>query len=211
MYLVISLLVLRAGYGIWFYQFLIIAYLFTLLMVHQRYFRELERKQPLEKKENNYALSQSMRQLFKGQGHFLWVRDVSKAFETWGDICKFKLILFILGTKKCADYFVFHDCKILMLDCGQINAFMENFGIKHTGFFICFITLFMFKLSNFPESPGLIGFLQMMFTVTSGVLVKHLYICFTWKMYHLISRQEFAFRSWNSFWIHLNGSFFLTT
>ena len=31
-YLVISLLVLRAGYGIWLYQFLIIAYLFTLSM-----------------------------------------------------------------------------------------------------------------------------------------------------------------------------------
>ena len=31
MYLVISLLVLRAGYGIWLYQFLIIAYLFTTL------------------------------------------------------------------------------------------------------------------------------------------------------------------------------------
>ena len=30
MYLVISLLVLRAGYGIWLYQFLTIAYLFTL-------------------------------------------------------------------------------------------------------------------------------------------------------------------------------------
>ena len=28
-YLVISLLVLRAGYGTWLYQFLIIAYLFT--------------------------------------------------------------------------------------------------------------------------------------------------------------------------------------
>ena len=31
MYLVVSLLVLRAGCGIWLYQFLIIAYLFTLL------------------------------------------------------------------------------------------------------------------------------------------------------------------------------------
>ena len=31
MYLVISLLVLRAGYGIWLYQFLIIAYLFTFM------------------------------------------------------------------------------------------------------------------------------------------------------------------------------------
>ena len=33
MYLVISLLVLRAGYGIRLYQFLIIAYLFTLLLL----------------------------------------------------------------------------------------------------------------------------------------------------------------------------------
>ena len=35
MYLVISLLVLRAGYGIWLYQFLIIAYLFTLPTVFE--------------------------------------------------------------------------------------------------------------------------------------------------------------------------------
>ena len=34
MYLVISLLVLRAGYGIWLYQFLIIAYLFTLFCLY---------------------------------------------------------------------------------------------------------------------------------------------------------------------------------
>ena len=32
MYLIISLLVLRAGCGIWLYQFLIIAYLFTLII-----------------------------------------------------------------------------------------------------------------------------------------------------------------------------------
>ena len=37
MYLVISLLVLRAGYGIWLYQFLIIAYLFTLHDLHNDY------------------------------------------------------------------------------------------------------------------------------------------------------------------------------
>ena len=40
MYLVISLLVLRAGYGIWLYQFLIIAYLFTFLQTseeHKKY------------------------------------------------------------------------------------------------------------------------------------------------------------------------------
>ena len=35
MYLVISLLVYRAGCGIWLYQFLIIAYLFTLCMLYR--------------------------------------------------------------------------------------------------------------------------------------------------------------------------------
>ena len=38
MYLVISLLVMRAGYGIWLYQFLIIAYLFTLQYFMQNVF-----------------------------------------------------------------------------------------------------------------------------------------------------------------------------
>ena len=37
MYLVISLLVLREGYGIWLYQFLIIAYLFTLQHLQNLY------------------------------------------------------------------------------------------------------------------------------------------------------------------------------
>ena len=37
MYLVISLLVLRAGYGIWLYQFLIIAYLFTLRYIADKF------------------------------------------------------------------------------------------------------------------------------------------------------------------------------
>ena len=52
-YLVISLLVLRAGCGIWLYQFLIIAYLFTLqlfLTFHQQVkscmFWDISRKQP---------------------------------------------------------------------------------------------------------------------------------------------------------------------
>ena len=36
LYLVIPLLVLRAGYGIWLYQFLIIAYLFTFAPPSQR-------------------------------------------------------------------------------------------------------------------------------------------------------------------------------
>ena len=38
MYLVISLLVLRTGYGIWLYQFLIIAYLFTFSKFYRRHF-----------------------------------------------------------------------------------------------------------------------------------------------------------------------------
>ena len=36
MYLVISILVSRAGYGIWLYQFLIIAYLFTFNIIPER-------------------------------------------------------------------------------------------------------------------------------------------------------------------------------
>ena len=61
-------------------------------------------------------------------------------------------------TKHWVDYFVFQvqGCKIAMLDCGQIVAFMQHFGIKHTGSFICFVNPLMFK---FPESPGIIGFL----------------------------------------------------
>ena len=47
MYLVISLLVLRAGYGIWLYQFLIIAYLFTLSLCFNIY-------------ENTHPLSQKL-------------------------------------------------------------------------------------------------------------------------------------------------------
>ena len=39
--------------------------------------------------------------------------------------------------------------KMVMLDCGQIFAFMENFGIKHTVVsFICLVTPFIFKLSK---------------------------------------------------------------
>ena len=41
MYLVISLLVLRAGCGIWLYQFLIIAYLFTFNISEDNYLDQL--------------------------------------------------------------------------------------------------------------------------------------------------------------------------
>ena len=72
-----------------------------------------------------------------------------KHLKPEGGSCKFKLILFILGTKHCADYFVLHDCKMVMLNCGQIIAFMENFVIKHTGFFFLFV-LSPPLCSNFP-------------------------------------------------------------
>ena len=39
MYLVISLLILRAGYGIWLYQFLIIAYLFTFYQDERKHWK----------------------------------------------------------------------------------------------------------------------------------------------------------------------------
>ena len=41
-----------------------------------------------------------------------------------------------------------HDCKIALLNCGQIFASLKTFGIKHTGSFICFVTPFMFELSR---------------------------------------------------------------
>ena len=43
----------------------------------------------------------------------------------WG-ICKFKLILFIFGTKNCAGFFELHDYKIVMLNCGQIMALFRH-------------------------------------------------------------------------------------
>ena len=54
----------------------------------------------------------------------------------------------MFGTNKCADYIVLHDCKIVLLNCGQIFAFMDNSGVKQTGSFICFVTPFLFKLSR---------------------------------------------------------------
>ena len=58
-----------------------------------------------------YALCQSMMQLIKGQGHLLWtLGDLSKAFEKWGGLCKFKFILSVcFWHEKCAYEFVIHD------------------------------------------------------------------------------------------------------
>ena len=50
MYLVISLLVLRAGCGIWLCQFLIIAYLFTLIIRHNWFYKDKDKNKRICKK-----------------------------------------------------------------------------------------------------------------------------------------------------------------
>ena len=59
--------------------------------------------------------------------------------------------------------------KKTLLNDGQTFIFMEMAGIKHRGL----VTLLC---SNFQDVPGIIGFLQMMFTVTCGVIVKRAYV-----------------------------------
>ena len=53
MYLVIFLLVLRAGYGIWLYQFLIIAYLFTFHRRAQQKYPVKVKKTKKKNRKNN--------------------------------------------------------------------------------------------------------------------------------------------------------------
>ena len=43
--------------------------------------------------------------------------------------------------------------------------------------------------SNFHELPGIIGFLQVMFAVTRGVIVEQVYMYFIRNMYHIITPQ----------------------
>ena len=59
----------------------------------------------------------------------------------------------------------------MMLDCGQLSCKMLAASMQ----------VFLFALSvplcsNFPESPGITGFLSMMVAVTSGILVKNVYM-----------------------------------
>ena len=55
MYLVISLLVLRVGYGIWLYQFLIIAYIFTFLLISASKQRINKLRVIAEMKQDDYS------------------------------------------------------------------------------------------------------------------------------------------------------------
>ena len=57
MYLVISLLVLRAGCGIWLYQFLIIAYLFAQLYVHCTYSQTNEYMTIYDNQDEGHSLT----------------------------------------------------------------------------------------------------------------------------------------------------------
>ena len=62
-------------------------------------------------------------------------------------VCKFKLILSTFGSKNCADQFLLHDFKIVMLNYGQIFVFMKILASN--------IQLLLFALS-----PGIIGFFR---------------------------------------------------
>ena len=92
MYLVISLLVLRAGYGIWLYQFLIIAYLFTL------------NRLPIWNSQNcsMFPLAFVAGWL---QGH--WWGFISRNYVVWPTLWMFSLLLkdlisdfYSMGTRK---------------------------------------------------------------------------------------------------------------
>ena len=122
-----------------------------------------------------------MPQLIKFQGHLLWtLRDLSEAFGSGGGICEFQLTLSIFGTTNCAHYFVLHSK--LNVNCWTDICFHEKCWCQTYRLCICFVSF----CSNSRESNGIICFLQMMFAVTSGVIVKHTYMYCTRNMHHLI-------------------------
>ena len=59
--------------------------------------------------------------------------------------------------------------------------------------------------SDIPNLPWIVDFLQMMFVVTSGIVVKHVHMYFIRNMNHRITWQEFNFKQWNSVRIHFNA------
>ena len=82
MYLVFSLLVLRAGYGIWLYQVLIIAYLFTLQIFCS--YGALWAKCLSEKRNNSVNYSQNFMKSQSGHLHhvpnlYVWYHDRSSS------------------------------------------------------------------------------------------------------------------------------------
>ena len=81
MYLVISLLVLRAGYGIWLYQFLIIAYLFTFYLFGPRFdlYQSLNRL-PIWNSQNCSMFPLAFVALWL-QGH--WWGFISRNYVVW--------------------------------------------------------------------------------------------------------------------------------
>ena len=95
MYLVISLLVLRAGYGIWLYQFLIIAYLFTLKK------NESNNKQSKHNMPFQNALSNSLK-----LGHKI-LEQAEQAEHLWKEHVHHPLLTF-LDSNNHTDFTVTH-------------------------------------------------------------------------------------------------------
>ena len=91
MYLVISLLVLRAGYGIWLYQFLIIAYLFTLFRSWSNYFCRTDNANfadffgsiSIDRVRTTLLTTDTASQLYSGNSRMSSPQKVSLALLRW--------------------------------------------------------------------------------------------------------------------------------
>ena len=103
MYLVISLLVLRAGYGIWLYQFLIIAYLFIL--DHLIFTRSKSSCTVMNRRSNCLPASNSLNELGK-MLDFLAIKDV-RWLQFWFFNFRFLSCWIILKQLQVFSYF-FH-------------------------------------------------------------------------------------------------------
>ena len=74
-----------------------------------------------------------------------------------GGICKVKLIMSVFGKKNCATYFILHDCQ----NCNvkNVDIYLLSWQILASDVQVLLFALSVPLYSNFPESPGIIGFL----------------------------------------------------
>ena len=129
MYLVISLLVLRAGCGIWLYQFLIIADLFTLSVCH--YWTNVE----YNNEEGYYSLhrnthngtNDSADSVMTWAGSSLWGQTacslvwIKRLFTACGFMA-YHLLLFLLVPEE--------DCDLWTSDTSEIYTFFSSVDVK---------------------------------------------------------------------------------
>ena len=71
-----------------------------------------------------------------------------KHLKLEGVFVSFRSFGLFFGMRYCVDYFVLHDCKIVMLNYGQIFAFVENCWHQTYRFFYLICHPCMFKLSR---------------------------------------------------------------